>query len=82
MTVPTVIRGERASARSRRPIRDGGRPQGLTAPAEREYALFVAMVAVNPVGWMADVASVPSGENRSHGSALGRSAPRHRPFRT
>jgi hypothetical protein len=26
---------------------------------------------VNPVGWMADVAYVPSRENRSHGSSLG-----------
>jgi hypothetical protein len=26
---------------------------------------------INPVGWMADVAYVPSGENRSHGSSLG-----------
>jgi hypothetical protein len=26
---------------------------------------------VNPVGWMADVAYVPSSENRSHGSSLG-----------
>lgn len=25
----------------------------------------------NPVGWMADVAYVPSRENRSHGSSLG-----------
>ena len=25
----------------------------------------------NPIGWMADVAYVPSAENRSHGSALG-----------
>ena len=26
---------------------------------------------INPVGWMADVAYVPSSENRSHGSSLG-----------
>jgi hypothetical protein len=26
---------------------------------------------INPIGWMADVAYVPSKENRSHGSALG-----------
>ena len=26
---------------------------------------------INPIGWMADVAYVPSSENRSHGSALG-----------
>jgi hypothetical protein len=26
---------------------------------------------MNPTGWMADVAYVPSKENRSHGSALG-----------
>lgn len=26
---------------------------------------------VNPIGWMAHVAYVPSGENRSHGSSLG-----------
>jgi hypothetical protein len=26
---------------------------------------------INPVGWMADVADVPSRENRSHGSSLG-----------
>jgi hypothetical protein len=26
---------------------------------------------LDPVGWMADVAYVPSGENRSHGSSLG-----------
>lgn len=26
---------------------------------------------INPLGWMADVAYVPSKENRSHGSALG-----------
>ena len=26
---------------------------------------------INPIGWMADVAYVPSRENRSHGSALG-----------
>lgn len=26
---------------------------------------------INPIGWMADVAYVPSGENRSHGSSLG-----------
>ena len=26
---------------------------------------------INPTGWMADVAYVPSKENRSHGSALG-----------
>jgi hypothetical protein len=26
---------------------------------------------INPVGWMADVAYVPSPENRSHGSSLG-----------
>ena len=27
---------------------------------------------INPIGWMADVAYVPSSENRSHGSLLGR----------
>ena len=26
---------------------------------------------INPIGWMADVAYVPSSENRSHGSSLG-----------
>ena len=26
---------------------------------------------INPIGWKADVAYVPSGENRSHGSSLG-----------
>jgi hypothetical protein len=26
---------------------------------------------INPIGWRADVAYVPSGENRSHGSSLG-----------
>ena len=26
---------------------------------------------INPIGWMADVAYVPSAENRSHGSSLG-----------
>jgi hypothetical protein len=26
---------------------------------------------INPLGWMADVAYVPSSENRSHGSSLG-----------
>jgi hypothetical protein len=26
---------------------------------------------INPLGWMADVAYVPSGENRSHGSTMG-----------
>ena len=26
---------------------------------------------INPVGWMVDVAYVPSRENRSHGSSLG-----------
>ncbi|MDP1857204.1 MAG: hypothetical protein Q8K82_00955 [Gemmatimonadaceae bacterium] len=26
---------------------------------------------INPIGWMADVEYVPSGENRSHGSSLG-----------
>ena len=26
---------------------------------------------INPIGWMADVMYVPSGENRSHGSSLG-----------
>lgn len=26
---------------------------------------------INPIGWRADVAYVPSSENRSHGSSLG-----------
>jgi hypothetical protein len=26
---------------------------------------------INPIGWLADVQYVPSGENRSHGSSLG-----------
>ena len=26
---------------------------------------------INPIGWLADVEYVPSGENRSHGSSLG-----------
>lgn len=30
------------------------------------------VAGINPTGWMADVEYVPSGENRSHGSSLGR----------
>ena len=39
-----------------------GRPNG---------ALRGLVRGINPVGWMADVAYVPSRENRSHGSSLG-----------
>lgn len=39
-----------------------GRPNGYQRGLVR---------GINPIGWMADVAYVPSSENRSHGSSLG-----------
>jgi hypothetical protein len=39
-----------------------GRSSGLSKALTR---------GINPIGWMADVEYVPSGENRSHGSSLG-----------
>jgi hypothetical protein len=46
-------------------------PTGFTHPTRPNGDQRGLVRGINPIGWMADVAYVPSSENRSHGSALG-----------
>ena len=59
-------------------LRGNRRAHGIAGAPERHEErvslgthLTAAVRGINPIGWMADVAYVPSSENRSHGSTLG-----------
>ncbi len=59
----TVSRPKRASTATSTPP-----PWGAVARMAIQRGL---VRGIHPLGWMADVEYVPSGENRSHGSSLG-----------
>ena len=71
-----VLNRRGADARRRKLLQDHPTRAGFDRdeypPAVgRGRGRMVLMQGINPIGWIADVAYVPSSENRSHGSTMG-----------